>query len=317
MQQKKLVTLVSLVRAELGAAGTHKVYTLFIVDLLTKVCHLEFMNRATAPEVVAALKSFSHQYRMPRVCVADCGSQLRCLGEEKNPLFHGLKMLGIKIEAVNARHQFLNFSERVYAELKHILESMRCDADRSVYDQTDTQVELSRKFSLAVSIMNTAPVLVKHVDSGERIVMKQALLKPFLTAEVIDDHMKQVMLGVAGSHDTFFDNILTYSTEVKQNVKNKILAYLQEKAVSYPDLRLKGKQVDSHTLLPLANDVVLYADSTGHLHFAVIAGIVSKNVVNLKIIRYGKPEMTNTHVSLIKLVYRSENPDCYLNISKC
>jgi hypothetical protein len=127
-------------------------------------------------------------------------------GEKSNPLFNGLKMLGIKIEAVNARHQFLNFSERVYAELKHILESMRCNTDRSVYDQTDTQVELSRKFRLAVSIMNAAPVLVK-----------QALLKPFLTAEVIDEYMKQIMLGVTGSHDTFFDDILTYSSKVKQN----------------------------------------------------------------------------------------------------
>ena len=75
---------------------------------------------------------------------------------------------------------------------------MRNDTNRSVYDQTDTMVELSRKFSLGISIMNAAPVLVKHADCDEKVIMKQVLLKPFLTAEVTDEYMRQIMFGVTG-----------------------------------------------------------------------------------------------------------------------
>ena len=89
-----------------GQGGTSKVYGLFIVDLLTKCVHTEFLNHATSAEVVSAIKSFAPTFR---VCVADAGSQLVSL--EKNPVFNGLRAMGISVETVPARHQMLNFSE--------------------------------------------------------------------------------------------------------------------------------------------------------------------------------------------------------------
>ena len=69
-----------------GNNNTSKLYCLFVVDLLTKCVSTEFMEKASSAEVVSALKSFACTHRMPRICFADCGSQLKALDNEKTPL---------------------------------------------------------------------------------------------------------------------------------------------------------------------------------------------------------------------------------------
>ena len=124
---------------------------------------------------------------MPRICVADCGSQLKALDNEKNPLFSGLKDLGIIIQAVAALHQHLNFSEWSYQEFKSLMQSMRKKTSKSIYDQGETLVEIQRKFNLCCSVIHCTPLLIKYSDSEECIVMKEALLKPYLAGEALDE----------------------------------------------------------------------------------------------------------------------------------
>ena len=116
-----------------GKYGCHKLYGLIIVDLLTSCFHIEFLNNASSLEVEAALKSFSSIQRIPRKAITDAGSSLMAL--EKSPLFTGLKRMGVEVEAVAAGHQMLNFSERIWQDVKRLLSSMRRNVNRSIYDQ--------------------------------------------------------------------------------------------------------------------------------------------------------------------------------------
>ena len=88
--------------------GSYKIYGLIVVDLLTGCFSIEFLNHATAEEVEAGIKSFSRLHRLPSKCVADAGSSL--VSVEKNPLFSGIRRMGISVKTVPANHQMLNFS---------------------------------------------------------------------------------------------------------------------------------------------------------------------------------------------------------------
>ena len=74
--------------------GSHKIYGLIIVDLLSGCFCIEFLNHASAEEVEAGLKSFSRLHRLPSKCIADAGSSLVSL--EKNPLFTGIRRMGVR-----------------------------------------------------------------------------------------------------------------------------------------------------------------------------------------------------------------------------
>ena len=102
--------------------GSHKVYGLIIVDLLSGCFCIEFLNHASSQEEEAGLKSFSRLHRLPSKCIADAGSSLVSL--EKNPLFSGIRRMGINVETVPPNHQMLNFSERTWQEAKGLLNSM-------------------------------------------------------------------------------------------------------------------------------------------------------------------------------------------------
>ena len=80
-------------------------YGIIIVDLLSGAFCMEYLDHATASEVEAALKSFSSLHRLPSKCIADAGSSLVSL--EKNPLFSGVRRMGIQVETVEANHQLL------------------------------------------------------------------------------------------------------------------------------------------------------------------------------------------------------------------
>ena len=153
---------------------------------------------------------------------------------------------GVSIQAVGARHQRLNFGERSYQDFKALMEAMRKDTSRSIYDQGETLVEIQRKFKLVTSVINSTPLLVKYSDAEECIVMKEALLTPTL-----DERMSDILAGASGAHDGMFADVLKYNATIRENVKLKVRSYLQEKGVSYPDQRKGKHQEDSEMILPL------------------------------------------------------------------
>lgn len=296
-----------------GRKPTHPMYGLFMVDLLTRASHIEMMDKPTAPHVVGALATFSNKFRMPSVAVCDEGPQLKTL--DANPIWAGLQQSGIKIQPVGARHQFLNFAERSWADFRMLLESMRTDINLSIYRQNDTLTELLQKFALIANVLNTAPVLVKHQDRDEQLVMRQSILKPFLSAEILDAYMSNFIAGVSGKGDLLLSAVLGYNEAIKTNFKNLILTYLQEKGMQYQDIRRGTNQQDCGTTLkPVINDVVLYKDSAERVRFAIVTDLLANNVVEIKVMKRGKPEHIKCHIRLLKLCYRSTNPDCHLNM---
>ena len=50
-----------------------------------------------------------------------------------------------------------------------------------IYSQDDTIIELTHKLNMTVSILNSAPILVKNNDEDERLVLRQQILKPYLS----------------------------------------------------------------------------------------------------------------------------------------
>ena len=296
-----------------GRKPTYKIYGLFITDLATGACSVELMDHATATHVVGAIASFSHKFRKPAMVICDAGPQLKTL--ESNPVWEGLKRSGIQVKGVAPRHQFLNFSERVYQEWKTLMMGMRSDVNRTIYSQDDTLIELTHKFNLAFHILNCAPILVKHSDEEERLVLRQEILKPYLSKETIDDFMRDLLSTATGQRDQLYSSILDYNDTIKRNVSELIRSYLMEKGVTYKDVRKGGGTKQSvEGLHPQVNDVVLLKDSKDHIRFGLILEILESNTVKIRVISRGKPKEEVYHVQLLKLVYRSSNKDCHLNI---
>ena len=70
----------------------------------------------------------------------------------------------------------------------------------------------------------------------------------------------------------------------------------------------------SQGLYPQVNDVELFKDSKDHIWFGLILEILESNTVKLRLISRGKPKEEVYHSHLLKLVYRSLNKDCHLNL---
>ena len=96
--------------------------------------------------------------------------------------------------------------------------------------------------------------------------------------------MRDILAGVSGAHNGLFSDVLKYNAFIRENIKLKVLSYLQEKGVSYPDQRKGKHQVVSEGISPLEHDVVAYKDSTRKIHLRVITGMKSSNVAEIRII---------------------------------
>ena len=89
---------------------------------------------------------------------------------------------------------------RVYQELKSIMMGMGHD-NSMIYSQDDTIIELTHKLNMTVSILNSAPILVKNNDEDERLVFRQEILKPYLSKESIDTFVGDLLSIVTGNRD--------------------------------------------------------------------------------------------------------------------
>ena len=73
---------------------------------------------------------------------------------------------------------------------------------------------------------------------------------PYLGGEDLDEKMSNILTGILGARDGMFAVILKYGSVIRDNVKVKVLSYLQENAVSYPDERRGKHQEDGEAVLP-------------------------------------------------------------------
>ena len=98
------------------------------------------------------------------------------------------------------------------------------------------------KLNLAASILNSTPILVKHADEGERLVLHQEILKLYISKlkESIDTFVEDLLSTVTGNRDQLYSSILDYNDIVKRIVSSLILSYLREKGKTYQDTRKGG-----------------------------------------------------------------------------
>ena len=143
---------------------------------------------------------------------------------------------------------------------------MRQNVNHSIYGQDDTLIELTHKLNLAAHILNCALILNKHSDQDQRLILRQEILKPYLSKETINDFMVDLLSTATGQRDQLYSSILNYNDTIKKNVSTLILSYLMEKGVTYKDVRKGGGNKQSSQLLkPLVNDVIIFKDSKDHI----------------------------------------------------
>ena len=107
------------------------------------------------------------------------------------------------------------------------------------------------KLNLAASILSSTPILVKHADEDERLVLHQEILKLYISKlkESIDTFVEDLLSTVTGNRDQLYSSILDYNDIVKRIVSSLILSYSREKEVTYQDTRKGGrKRLDSRGL---------------------------------------------------------------------
>ena len=131
------------------------------------------MDGSTAQDVTRAITAFANTNRIPAKIVIYAGPQLKAL--TNNPLFDAATNMGIPVQCVAGGHQFLNFSERQIQVWKGLMASMK-----SIYNQKDTMLDLEEKISMAYKAMSLRPILIKHKDEEETIILAKELSQPTL-----------------------------------------------------------------------------------------------------------------------------------------
>ena len=138
---------------------------------------------------------------------------------------------------------------------------MRQDVNRTIYSQDDTLIELTHKFNLTSHILNCAPILVKHSDEDERLVLRQEILKPYLSKETIDSFIGDLLSTTTGQRDQLYITYITY-----RHLFYHI--WWRKEWQEFPGTNLQ------------VNDVELFKDSKDHILFGLILEILESNTVN-------------------------------------
>ena len=99
----------------------------------------------------------------------DACPQLKALAN--NPLIDAATAIGIPVQSVAAGHQFLNFSERQIQAWKGLIGSIKRSQNNTIYDQEDTMLDLQEKISMAYKVMSLRPILIKHKDEQETVLL--------------------------------------------------------------------------------------------------------------------------------------------------
>ena len=276
------------------------------------------MDGATKTHVITGLAAFANRFRLPSVCVADSGPQLKHL--DTNPIFDACRDTGITLEAVGASHQFLNFTERQVSVLKGLLESLRQFRDKTIYSQNDTLIGLYEKLGICWKIMGMRSILVKHEDGKETTLIAHQLAQPMMTSLQVESTMADLLKGKESTADRLSMALADYSSIMLSNFHELLLSYLQSNSVFYADSRtgLANKQQESG-LVPAIGDFVTFTDGSRKIRFGVVTDVAlrsNQGVVSLKMIKYGKPVEKNVHQKLLRLVYRRDDFTNPANIEK-
>ena len=189
------------------------------------------MDGATSEDVTRAITTFGNKHRIPAKIVVDSGPQLKALSN--NPIFDATTAMGVPVETVAPNHQFLNFSERQIQVFKGLMTTMKKNKDKSIYDQDETILDLQEKLSMVYKVMSLRPILVKHSDEDETIIIAAQLIQPTLTHANVEEYMIQMLVGKGSVQHQLYASIIGYKDGILAAFYNQMLQYLQENSVYY------------------------------------------------------------------------------------
>ena len=151
--------------------------------------------------------------------------------------------MGIPIQCVAAGHQFLNFSERQIQVWKGLMASINRSQNKSIYNQEDTMLDLQEKISMAYKAMSLRPILIKHKDEEETIILATQLSQPTLSSSKVEAMMMSLLLGEDSIQHQLFTSILDYKEALLKAFHTQLLLYLQESSVFYRNEKNQMPQV--------------------------------------------------------------------------
>ena len=122
------------------------------------------MDASKQEDVCRAIGTFANRHRVPATLVMDSGPQLKTL--QDNPIYQAASSMGVRISPVAAFHQFLNYCERSIQSYKGLMTSMKASINLSIYQQSDTLIELLDKHGMVFGMMS----MTKTKDSRDSSV---------------------------------------------------------------------------------------------------------------------------------------------------
>ena len=191
---------------------------------------------------------------------------------------------------------------------------MNQDNSKSVYDQTQTTLQLQSKLSLCERAMAMRPILTRFQDQEERVLTAAAIGEPSMSGTILTQTMEDLMSGLSGTQSQLFREILQGNAATLIQFKQQLLSYLQDNGISYKDCRKGGGDKQSQDgLTPLIDDFVTYKSGT-KTKFGKISEVLSDNLVVLTVIKRNRIATVTVHVRTIRCVYRCTDMNNCSNI---
>jgi hypothetical protein len=282
---------------------SYPVAILVIADLISKTVCFIVLDGAKMTDVCKGLQQLALRYRMPDIMIVDAGPQLRNLSDQTE-LLNALSLTEVKIVTVPQGHQFSSFSERMIAEAKKILNSLREDVNASMYRQPQTLLELLGKLSLVESVLSLRPILGHTKDQQQAVLTPRQLTHPFLSNEQLNANAIDILRGVFDPDETV-SQLGRAGHESKVQLQNSLIDYLQETGVRYQSERAGNNQKKAYsTVKPQISDVVLFKDSEKKSRFGVIVQVCSHNQVFIRSVLNRIVTERKFHIRVLTLLFR-------------
>ena len=94
-------------------------------------------------------------------------------------------------------------------------------------------LDLQEKISMAYTTMPLRPILIKHKDEEETIILATQLSQPTLSSRNVEAMMMSLLLGEDFIQHQLFTSILDYKEALLKAFHTQLLLYLQESSVFY------------------------------------------------------------------------------------
>ena len=167
---------------------------------VSKSVALIVLDGGTTRDVCHRLQMLALRYRLPKILVMDSGPQLRNLPDH-DELTSALSEQGVKMIVMPQGYHFANFSERMIAEVKKILLSLREDTNASVYKQPQSLLELQGKLLLTENLMSLRPILCSTKSQEYQLLTLRQLTQPFLSTEVMNTSVIDTLRATFDRHE--------------------------------------------------------------------------------------------------------------------